>query len=101
MNVLAYFAVLAFCVAAAVAARFVLARRLLDRWAAWNQVALLQKELRFVRCGPFTFTAGSRVVWRVVAVDREGKERAGFVATGGFFLGPFSDDVAVRWDDEG
>ncbi len=75
-------------------------RELVDRWAAVNAYTITAVERRYFRAGPFFWRRGrGHEVFYVVVHDTRGDERAAYVRTGGWFLGQFSDQVTVRWDD--
>ena len=74
-------------------------RELLDGWAAREGYVLETAEYCWFGRGPFWWRSGKgNVVYRVVARDREGVVRHGYVRCGGMFLGLLSDEVAVAWD---
>ena len=74
--------------------------KLLDDWMAERGYEILSKERRWLRKGPFFWwTSKSQAVFRVTVRDSNGKARSGFVRVGGFFLGMFSSNVEVTWDD--
>jgi hypothetical protein len=74
---------------------------ILQKWAAAGGYELLQIERRFLRRGGFWWrTSEYQDVFRVLVRDSAGRERAGFVRVGGWFLGLWSDDASVQWDDE-
>lgn len=73
---------------------------LLARWAEENGYQVLHQEHRLLRRGPYFFRAtDDQTVYYVVVTDRYGRERRGYVRLGGWFLGLFSDQVDVRWED--
>jgi hypothetical protein len=76
-------------------------REMVDRWAAANDFTISAIERRFFRAGPFFWRRGrGHEVFYVVVHDSRGKQRAAYVRTGGWFLGQFSEQVTVRWDDD-
>ena len=73
---------------------------MLVRWAEENGYQIVHQEHRLLRRGPYFFRAtDDQAVYYVVVTDRYGRERRGYVRLGGWFLGLFSDQVDVRWDD--
>ena len=76
-------------------------RSILDQWAEDNGYRIVHRERRLLFRGPFWWrTAEGQEVFRVIVQDDEGRERAGYVRCGGWFLGLFSDAATVKWDDE-
>ncbi len=75
-------------------------RILLQRWADSNGYRLLEQRYRYFFRGPFFWSASAQMVYRVVVEDRTGHRRSGWVRLGSFWLGIFSDEVAVRWDQD-
>jgi hypothetical protein len=75
-------------------------RELAENWAKENAYAISEIERRYLRAGPF-FWRRSRghEVFHVVVRDARGQRRAAYVRTGGWFLGQFSDQVTVEWDE--
>ena len=74
-------------------------RSMLEDWAARNGFALISAEECWLWRGPFWLRSGKgNVVYRVTVRDRDGLQRSGYVRCGGFFLGMWSDAVAVEWD---
>jgi hypothetical protein len=67
---------------------------------AVNGYTLKKCRMRIFRIGPFSYfaTSGKQSVFRVEAVDSEGRSRTGYVRAGGFFLGLWQRRVEVRWD---
>ncbi len=80
--------------------RFNRANTLLQRWAEENGFQILHQEHRLVRRGPYLFRAtDDQMVYYVAVMDRQGRERRGYVRLGGWFAGMFSSQVDVRWED--
>ncbi len=75
-------------------------REMVEKWASANSYSIMAIERRYLRAGPF-FWRRSRghEVFYVVVHDNRGEKRAGYVRTGGWFLGQFSEQVTVKWDD--
>ena len=73
---------------------------IMEEWAGRHGYTILDRQRRYLRRGPFFWwTSRGQVVFRVAIRDRDGRLRQGWVRVGGFFLGLFSDQVEVRWDD--
>ena len=73
---------------------------LLERWAEENGFTIVDRRLRHLFRGPFTWTtAEGQTVYRVTVVDSSGRERSGWVRCGSFAFGLLSDKVCVRWDE--
>jgi hypothetical protein len=87
-------------VIASIAWSFQRSSSILENWAASNGYRIVQKEYRNVARGPFFWTtARGQTVYRVVVEDRNGNTRTGWVRCGSWWLGLFSDDMDVRWDE--
>lgn len=72
----------------------------LEQWATSRGYKLLASERRLLFQGPFWWrTSESQVVFRVTVRDADGGLRHGFVRVGGWFLGMWSNQVDVEWDD--
>ncbi len=72
---------------------------ILERWAASNQLRILNNETRHFFRGPmFWRTSKNQIVFRVSVIDQYGRQRSGWVRCGGWFWGLHSDKVDVRWD---
>ena len=76
-------------------------RSRLDQWAAQNGFRIIESSYRNLVRGPFFWTTSKgQTVYRVTVEDASGRQRSGWVRCGGWFLGLWSDQVTVRWDDE-
>lgn len=54
-----------------------------------------------MRRGPFTFTSSNgQLIYRITIEDFQGQQFEGFARCGGFFWGPWTHKVEVRWDGE-
>src|SRR5262245_24206470 len=70
------------------------------RWAEENGFMIVDRRLRHLFRGPFTWTtAEGQTVYRVTVVDSSGRERSGWVRCGSFAFGLLSDKIRVRWDE--
>ena len=73
---------------------------MLEEWASEQGYEVVSAERRFLRRGPFFFTtAKGQEVFYVTVMDGDGRTRHAYVRVGGFFLGLFSNNVDVRWED--
>jgi hypothetical protein len=73
---------------------------LLERWAEENRFTIVDRRLRLLFRGPFTWTtAEGQTVYRVTVVDSSGCERSGWVCCGSFTFGLLTDRIRVRWDE--
>jgi hypothetical protein len=76
------------------------ATAMLQKWAAQNGYQIIRQEHRAFFKGPFFWTSGkSHEVYFVVVEDSGGCQKSAWVRCGGFWLGLWSDHVAVRWDN--
>jgi hypothetical protein len=72
----------------------------LRKWAADNGFRIIDSNRPLVRKGPFFFNSSqSQIVYRVTVEDAQGSIRHGWVRCGSFFLGPWKDQVDVKWDE--
>ena len=71
----------------------------LDAWAASSGLRIVDRELRWLRQGPF-FWRSSRLqfVYHVKVEDVTGARRQGYVRVGGWWLGVLSSKVEARWE---
>jgi hypothetical protein len=75
------------------------ASRLLYQWAAGNGYRIIESERRRYRKGPFFLTSSNnQSVYYVTIQDAYGNFHRGWVRCGGYQIGAWSDEVAVRWD---
>jgi len=73
---------------------------LLPRWAERNHYRVVQSEVRYWDRGPFLWTTSAlQLVYRVTLQDSDGNSRTAWLAFGGCWLGLFSHEVQVRWED--
>jgi len=73
---------------------------LLHQWAARNGYRIIRQEYRNFFKGPFFWASTQgQTVYYVVVEDSGGNRRSGWLRCGGWWLGLFSDNVEVRWDD--
>ncbi|MGC4015721.1 MAG: hypothetical protein QM755_14535 [Luteolibacter sp.] len=74
-------------------------RGMVIRWAESNGLYVVKCQYRTLLKGPFFFRASnSQAVFRIKVRDRRGQLYSGWVCCGGWFVGPFSDKIEVRWD---
>ena len=73
---------------------------MIQKWADGNQFQIVSKEYCWFFKGPFFWTSSrGQTVYRVVVEDSQGRSRSGYVRCGGFFLGLFTDQIEISWDD--
>ncbi len=73
---------------------------ILRRWADENGYEILEKSYRHFFRGPFFFrTTKEQTVYRVTVRDKAGNVRTGWVACGSWWLGLWSNQARVRWDE--
>ena len=73
---------------------------ILLEWATQNGYRILSSEFRYLRKGPFFWTSSKgQAVFYVSVRDRENRIRSGFVCCGGWWIGLWSDQAKVKWDD--
>lgn len=71
-------------------------KKVLEQWAADHGTIIIEKELRFVRVGPFFFHK-DRAVYRIHVRDHDGELKKAWVLVGSlFFLNP--NKIEVIWD---
>lgn len=74
---------------------------MLDRWAAENNFRLLESEYRWFAKGPFFWRSSKgQTVYRIAVEDQAGEVHRGWARCGGWFLGLWTDQVDVRWDEQ-
>jgi hypothetical protein len=73
-------------------------RELVEKWAAANAYTIEEIERRYLRAGPYLWRGRGHEVFRVLVRDARGEQHRGYVRTGGWLLGQFKDEVAVKWD---
>lgn len=73
----------------------------LKHWAARNEFEIVHEELKWFYKGPFTWLNNrGHTVYRIKVRDKNGQERTGWVRCGGIWLGLFSDEATVKWDED-
>ncbi len=77
------------------------ARLLLRSWAEKEGIRLCRIEGRLIDQGPFRHRLSVRqLVLFIRAVDRDQKERSGFVCCGHYLWGTTFGQVVVKWQEE-
>jgi hypothetical protein len=73
----------------------------LRNWAEEEGYRILQKRYRLFFRGPFFWRANDecQTVYRVTVEDKVGRVRSGWVCCGSWWLGLWSDQAEVRWDE--
>jgi len=75
------------------------ADEILQRWARAAGLALVSAQKRYLRTGPFFMDHfPGQLVFRIVACDPTGAERAGWLRVGSRLGGVLSDKTKVIWD---
>lgn len=82
--------------------RMSIAQDRVDQWAQQNGYEIISRQRRTMFRGPFWLTTSkSQEVYEITVRDRDGNQREGYVRVGGMFLGMMSDNLEVRWKDQG
>jgi hypothetical protein len=77
------------------------AGQMLTEWAARNGYRIIESRRLYIFRGPyFSMSSRAQIIYRVTVQDAQGNIRRGWVRCGSYFLGPWRDVVAVRWEDE-
>ena len=76
------------------------ARHRIKQWAERNNYRITKCKMCLTNIGPFSYfgTSGGQSVFKIEAVNAEGKTRTGYVRAGGFFFGLLRKRVEVKWD---
>jgi hypothetical protein len=75
-------------------------QRLINRWAETHQLRIVGKASRSAFRAPlFGRSASGQTVHHITVVDQAGQQRSGSIRCGGRWLGLYSDQVDVRWDE--
>ncbi len=73
-------------------------REIAEKWAIEKGYTITKIDRRYLRAGPFFWRRGrGHEVFFVVVRDAQGMQRAGYIRTGGWFLGQLSEQVTVDW----
>jgi hypothetical protein len=102
MNLTPLFAILAVLTITIFSVRWHFGRSaaILRRWADENGYEILEKSYRHFLRGPFFFrTTKHQTVYRVTVRDKAGNVGSGWVACGSWWMGLWSDQAKVRWDE--
>lgn len=76
-------------------------RTLLEGWALQNDFELLSSDYRYLRKGPFTWTSSrNQTVYYVTVGDKQNQVRSGWVRCGGWWVGLYSGETEVAWDEK-
>ena len=72
----------------------------IKQWAARNDFVITKCRLCLTNIGPFSYfgTSGGQSVFKIEAVNTEGKVKTGYARAGGFFFGLLRKRVEVKWD---
>ena len=75
-------------------------RSLVEQWAKKNEYSIVNREKRSVVTGPFMWSSSrNQTIYYVTIADKTGLQRNAWVRCGGYYLGPLSDQIDVRWTD--
>jgi hypothetical protein len=75
-------------------------REMLVPWCAKAGYELIDVDHRYLFRGPFFWRASkSQMVYKISARERGGRVRSGYARCGGYWLGVFTEEVDVRWDE--
>lgn len=74
-------------------------RAILNDWARRHNLVVVSARPRHLFTGPFFPTSASQLVYRVTVRDVRGHNYNGWVRCGGFWLGCFSSQADVVWDN--
>ena len=76
------------------------AKKRILNWAAQNNYKIKKCSICFFNIGPFSYfgTSGGQYIFKIEAINYEGKTRTGYARAGGFFFGLLRDRVEVKWD---
>ena len=76
-------------------------RNMLKSWADENGYQIEDAQWRWFRKGPYFWKSSkNQHVYHFVASDEDGVQRSGWARCGGYWLGLFTSDIDVTWDDE-
>ena len=72
----------------------------IKQWARDNHYRINKCKLCIRNIGPFSYfgTSGGQSIFKIEAVNIEGKTRTGYARAGGFFFGLIRKRVEVKWD---
>ena len=72
----------------------------INQWALRNNYTISQCDVCLFNIGPFSYfgTSGGQYIFRLTAMNPEGKIRTGYARAGGFFFGLLRERVEVKWD---
>jgi hypothetical protein len=101
MNVISVFAILLVLILMILGFgwHFARAAAILQQWADENGYEILERSYCHFFRGPFFFrTTKDQVVYRVTVRDKAGNVGTGWVACGSWWLGLWSNQAKVSWD---
>ena len=80
--------------------RYSRSREHLETWARREGHRLRQADRAWFWRGPFWLRSNQgQDVFRIRVQDENGRARSGYARVGGWFLGFWSDEVVVKWDE--
>ena len=76
------------------------AKKRIMSWALRNNYTIEKCSICLYDIGPFSYfgTSGGQYIFKIEAINIEGKRRTGYARAGGFFLGLLRNRVEVKWD---
>jgi len=77
------------------------AKHRIKQWAQRSNFTINKCKICLVNIGPFSYfgTSGGQSIFKIEAVNAEGKIRTGYARAGGFFFGLLRKRVEVKWDN--
>jgi hypothetical protein len=75
------------------------ADKIVNRWAQANGFELVSAQMCGLQTGPFVVYARGQFVFRIVVIDRSGRQRSGWILVGSWHSGVLSDETKVKWDE--
>ena len=77
------------------------AKHRIKQWAIRNNYKMMKCKLCLTNIGPFSYfgTSGGQSIFKIEAVNNEGKLKKGYARAGGFFFGLLRKRVEVKWDE--
>jgi hypothetical protein len=72
---------------------------ILANWAYENSYQFIAIRKKWILVGPFRWRTCCAVVFRGIVLTPDGQQRPAYFRVGGWFLGLWSDQVTVEWED--
>lgn len=72
----------------------------IKEWARKNHYRITHCRFCFTNIGPFSYfgTSAGQYIFKIEAINAEGKIRTGYARAGGFIFGLLRKRVEVKWD---